>query len=178
MHVLLAIDGSQQSLAAAELLHKLANPTTVERVTILTVTDPQRETDVWRLSIGVTSGQSSLDQLHGREHDAQGRPLYEGTRDGADDSEIAIERERALAEEALQVLTTARSLLSGLTTEIQSLACSGGPAKGILHVAKDQQVDLIVIGSDTQNRLQAILHSGIAEQVLHQAHRPVLIVQH
>lgn len=53
----------------------------------------------------------------------------------------------------------------------------GHPARSILSLAKDENFDLIVMGSRGLSRIAGFLLGSISDAVVHHAHCPVLIVR-
>ena len=52
----------------------------------------------------------------------------------------------------------------------------GSPAKSILDVASEEDVDLIVIGSSGKSGFDRFILGSVSEKVVHTAKCPVLIV--
>lgn len=55
-------------------------------------------------------------------------------------------------------------------------ATIGDPAEAILHVAEDQEVDLIVMATHDRHGLDRLLQGSVTARVLHQADVPVLVL--
>jgi len=66
--------------------------------------------------------------------------------------------------------------LSGKNIANRALLLEGTPAEQVLSVAKDLQVDMIVIGSHAHNPIYSTLFGGIARNIIKHAGRPVLLV--
>ncbi len=57
-----------------------------------------------------------------------------------------------------------------------SIVEAGDPAEVICAVARERDVDLIVVGSHHKGLLERLLSGSVSRDVLHHADRPVLIV--
>jgi universal stress protein A len=55
---------------------------------------------------------------------------------------------------------------------------SGAPADAIVRLARERQVDLIVMGTHGRTGLSHMLLGSVAEKVLHEAPCPVLIIRY
>jgi nucleotide-binding universal stress UspA family protein len=53
----------------------------------------------------------------------------------------------------------------------------GDPAKTILSIADEDNIDLIVIASRGHGEIQALLLGSVSNKVAHMAHCPVLLVR-
>ncbi len=62
--------------------------------------------------------------------------------------------------------------------EIETVVVVGVPVKDILNVAKDKEVDLIVIGTHGRTGVPHLIIGSVAENVVRKAHCPVLTVRH
>lgn len=60
--------------------------------------------------------------------------------------------------------------------KISSVIREGSPAKSILDVASEEDVDLIVIGSSGKSGFDRFILGSVSEKVVHTAKCPVLIV--
>jgi len=67
--------------------------------------------------------------------------------------------------------------LSG-TDKVISKVVSGEPFVEIIHYAKDQEIDLIVLGTHGRSALASMLLGSVAEKVVSKAPCPVLTVRH
>jgi nucleotide-binding universal stress UspA family protein len=54
----------------------------------------------------------------------------------------------------------------------------GVPFLEIIRVAKEKDVDLIVLGTHGRSGLSHVLIGSVAEKVVHHAHCPVLTIKH
>lgn len=93
-----------------------------------------------------------------------GSPRHEGS----------VSPEEAHARTFLDTLTT-RLRVAGCT--VRSLVRSGPAAETILAVATEEQVELIVIGSNARRGISRRLLGSVAEAVVRQAACPVLLVR-
>jgi nucleotide-binding universal stress UspA family protein len=62
-------------------------------------------------------------------------------------------------------------------TRIQHLLSEGDPARAILQAARDNQCDLIVIGTHGRTGVNRLLEGSVAEQVVRKAPCPVMTVK-
>jgi nucleotide-binding universal stress UspA family protein len=62
-------------------------------------------------------------------------------------------------------------------TRISAEPSFGDPAQAIIAVARDQQADLIVVGSRGHGRLAGLLLGSVAQKVISLAHCPVVVVR-
>jgi nucleotide-binding universal stress UspA family protein len=62
-------------------------------------------------------------------------------------------------------------------TRISAEPSFGNPAQEIIAAAKDQQADLIVVGSRGHGRLAGLLLGSVAQKVISLAHCPVVVVR-
>lgn len=88
--------------------------------------------------------------------------------------------ERALGDElrkgrAIIDGATARAELAGV--EVESELMDGNAAEEIVRLAANRNVDLIVLGSHARGRLATALLGSVANAVVHDADRPVLVVK-
>jgi nucleotide-binding universal stress UspA family protein len=77
--------------------------------------------------------------------------------------------------DAAQLATIASERLQGVKYEI--LTEIGDPAIGIIDASKTKEVDAIVIGTHGRKGLMRVLMGSVAEQVLREAHCPVIAVR-
>lgn len=90
---------------------------------------------------------------------------------GYEDENIRISKE---GEDALgYVVTGAREKGVNLTTRI----VRGYPADEIMKVAKDENVDLIIVGSLGRTGIERMLMGSVSEAVVRHAPCPVLVVR-
>jgi nucleotide-binding universal stress UspA family protein len=79
------------------------------------------------------------------------------------------------AEKLLQELLAAHTVEQSLLT---TAVLPGSPAHAIVAYADEHQADLIVVGSHGRGTVSRLLLGSVAERVLHQARRSVLVVSH
>lgn len=60
---------------------------------------------------------------------------------------------------------------------VEHRVCSGDPAKEILRLAEDEQVEMIVMGTHGRTGMMRALMGSVAEQVARNATCPVLLVK-
>jgi nucleotide-binding universal stress UspA family protein len=61
---------------------------------------------------------------------------------------------------------------------VEEITRIGVPFLEIIKVAKEKEVDLIVMGTHGRTGLAHVLIGSVAEKVVHHAHCPVLTVKH
>ncbi|MCU1648587.1 MAG: universal stress protein [Nocardia sp.] len=66
--------------------------------------------------------------------------------------------------------------LAGLNAEARTVECTTTIWNGIVEVADELDVDIIVAGTRGATGIRALLHSSVADAVLKHCHRPVLLV--
>jgi nucleotide-binding universal stress UspA family protein len=66
---------------------------------------------------------------------------------------------------------------SGAGVRVQGLTCPGSPVEVLLDVAEDRDSDLIVVGTTGPGGVSKFLLGSIATDLVHRAHRPVLVVR-
>ena len=148
-HVLIATDGSEQSLKAARYLHSLLNPASLERVSVLAVVRP----------LAAVPFASDFGE---EEHAAQ----QTGDPTGYSFHRAAQEAVERVAHE-----------LQDMTPNVETMVRGGAPADQIIRAADEIEADLIVIGGRGKGAVGAILLGSVAYQVLHHARCPVLITR-
>ncbi len=55
---------------------------------------------------------------------------------------------------------------------------SGDPATEIVHIANEEKVDMIVLGTHGRTGITRLLMGSVAEQVIRRAHCPVLVYKY
>lgn len=147
MHVLIATDGSRQSLQAAEFLGTLVNPATIERITVIAIIRPLA-------AVPFASDFTEDEQAPGNEGLA-----------------LSFRREAQAATE--RVAAALRETVPNVTTVVRS----GSPADEIIRAADELGVGLIVIGGRGKGTVGAIFMGSVAYRVLHHASCPVLVTR-
>ena len=147
MHVLLATDGSQQSLEAARFLGRLVNPFVIEKITVIAVIRPLAAVPF--------------------AHELEGEQPAGSTEAFA----LSFRRE---AQAAAELVAAA---LQGKASQIDTAVRSGSPADEIIRVANEIGADLIVVGGQGKSAVGAILLGSVAYRVLHHALCPVLVAR-
>lgn len=147
-NVLIATDGSEQSLAAARYLKMLVAPGSVTRVAVIAVVRPLASVPFLR-DIG-----GSAEPKSGEE--PTGYSFQRAAREAVD----------LIADEMRE-----------LTTNIDTLVWSGSPADEIVRAAKEVGADLIVIGSRGTGAVDSLFMGSVSHRVMHYAHCPVLVVR-
>lgn len=77
--------------------------------------------------------------------------------------DLAAEKKRAVDLGALQV---------------DSLVVEGAPANEVVRIAKEHNIDLIVVGSHGRGGLSRAILGSVADRVMRTAHCPVMVVAH
>ena len=148
-HVLVATDGSGQSLKAARYVRTLLG-SALEQVSVVAVVRPLA-------AVPFADDFGEEDQA-ARQTDA-GPGGYSFQRA----AEEAVER---IARE-----------LRVITENVDTLVRGGEPADQIIQVADEIEADLIVIGGRGKGAVGAILLGSVAYRVLHHAPCPVLVTR-
>lgn len=95
-----------------------------------------------------------------------------------DTGPILADLEKAKAESARTVLEGASKLAIEAGSKVTGIHIANStPAEGIIHAAKEQNADLIVMGSHGRRGLGRLLLGSQAAEVLAHADMPVLIVK-
>ncbi|CAA9433392.1 hypothetical protein AVDCRST_MAG82-2278 [uncultured Rubrobacteraceae bacterium] len=148
-HVLIATDGSEQSLKAARYLRSLLDPASLERVSVLAVVRPLA-------AVPFASDFGEEEHAARQAEDPGGYSFHRAAQE-------AVER---VAEE-----------LKDMTPNVDTLIRGGAPADQIIRVADELEADLIVIGGRGKGAVAAIVLGSVAYQVLHHAPCPVLVTR-
>ena len=76
-----------------------------------------------------------------------------------------------------QILDRTASVFAGVNVPVRRDYRTGNPAVEIVGAAQEHKADLIIMGSRGLGRVSGLVLGSVSEQVLHAAHRPVLIVR-
>ena len=87
---------------------------------------------------------------------------------------VVEERQKRLVEQYEMVVS--REIKASL--KVEQMVRIGFPFLEIIRVAKEKDVDLIVLGTHGRTGLAHALIGSVAEKVVHHAHCPVLSVKH
>ena len=148
MKVLIATDGSKQSLRAARHLKSFADPAKIDEVLVLAVTRP-------------LASVSFVDEIS---PDARApRPLTGSSY-------------KAKAEAAVKVIA-AEFEDWGDTTSVRTRVRSGTPSSEIVRAAKVSHIGLVVLASRSRGLGENVLIGSTAQRVQSSAHCPVLVVR-
>jgi nucleotide-binding universal stress UspA family protein len=126
----------------------------------------------------VQSGQGHLLLLHVPAYDQTAVPLPAGS--GlywADGDNSWLERQRYARRRANDYLQTLRTCHESPRLAVSTKVVDGDVAGIIVDMAKDLNIDLIVMASHGRTGLQRWMLGSITERVLHSAHCPVLSVR-
>ena len=148
-HVLVATDGSEQSLKAARYLRDLFG-TAPEKISVIAVVRP----------LAAVPFASDFGE---ERHAAQQAEADPG---GYSFQEAAREAVNRVAAE-----------LSGTDAKVETMVRGGDPADQIVRAADELDADLIVIGGRGKGAMQAIVLGSVAYRVLHHAPCPVLVTR-
>ena len=148
-HVLIATDGSEQSLKAARYLRSLLDPASVDRVSVIAVVRPLA-------AVPFASDFGEEEHVVQEVGDAGGYSFQRAAQE-------AVER---VAEE-----------LRSITANVDTIVRSGAPADQIIRAADDLEADLIVVGGRGKGAVEAIVLGSVAYRVLHHAPCPVLVTR-
>lgn len=84
--------------------------------------------------------------------------------------------QQAMKEEGEHILTQSLSLLATVPCDPQTRMEEGAPAEMIMSVAKEEQVDLILMGARGKGQMREFLLGSVSQRVLTHAPCPVLVV--
>jgi nucleotide-binding universal stress UspA family protein len=82
-----------------------------------------------------------------------------------------VERRRGIARAEAEALSEEHGI------PVQSEVVTGDPAGEIVAYADNHDVDLIVVGTRGRGAVSSALLGSVSQAVLHDAHRPVLVVR-
>lgn len=148
MHILIATDGSQQSLKAAQFLGTLVNPKNIKRVTVVAVIRPLA-------AVPFASDFSEEEAV------------------GAGESGMTLSFRR----EAQAATQRVAEVLGESAAEVTTIIRSGSPADEIIRAADELSADLIVVGGRGKGTIGAIFMGSVAYRILHHAPCPVLVTR-
>ena len=145
MRVVVATDGSKESLAAAHQLKAFADPNKITEVIVVAVVSPLAAVPF--------------------ENELTDRPPTSGGVPGA----------ISFVEEAEGATTAIMAEFSGWGPVVSRRLRSGSPAPEIVKVAEEVQADLIVVASGAKGLTPTILLGSTAQRVQYSAPCPVLV---
>lgn len=148
MHVVIATDGSKQSLAAAKHLRSLAAPEAISDVTVLAVVRP-------------LAAVSFVDELSGPRK-----------KDAASPSSVASFRDAAKA--SIEVIA---DVFAGWGPKVHKKIRSGSPANEIIKAAEQLDAGLVVVASGGRGLSDRVMLGSTAQRVQQYAPCPVLVVR-
>jgi nucleotide-binding universal stress UspA family protein len=146
-NVLIATDGSEQSLEAARYLKTLVASDSVDKLAVIAVVRPL----------------AAVPFLSDLGHAAS----------GSGEGPTGHSFQKA-AQEAVDLIADE---VSGLAADVQKLVWSGSPADEIVRASKEVGADLIVIGSRGTGAVDSLFMGSVSHRVMHYAHCPVLVVR-
>jgi nucleotide-binding universal stress UspA family protein len=150
-HVLVATDGSAQSLDAARFLRTLVPPRSLSRITVLAVVRSLASTPFFA------------------EAEAVGVFPFPG--------EALEELEESASAAAEQAARHVLEEIADLAHESQIMIRRGSASEEIVHAAEELRANLIVMGSRGWGAVRSVFLGSVSERVLHSAHCPVLVVR-
>lgn len=145
MHVLIATDGSRQSLAAARQLKEFADPARFTDVTVVAVVSPLATVPF-------------VDEISAPDAAA-----------AVDPTSLSFRREARTA------TATVAAEFADWPAQVHELVLSGSPAAEIVTAAQDLRADLIVVASGSRGLSSTVLLGSVAQRVQHSAPCPVLV---
>jgi len=146
-HVLVATDGSGQSLKAARYVRSLLGEAP-GRVSVVAVVRPLAAVP-FASDFGEQEEASRSDTEHG----------------------ISF---RAAAQQAADRVA---EVFSDTSADVNAYVLSGTPAEEIIRAANELDVDLVVVGGRGRGAMEAVLLGSVSYRVLHHAPCPVLITR-
>ncbi len=145
MHVIVATDGSKQSLEAARQLKSFADPAKVTDVSVVAVISPLAAVPFANeLS---RPGPTDADELGGLSF-----------RDEAQDATAVVMAE-----------------FDGWGPRVHAQVRSGSPATELIRLAQELDADLLVVASGSRGLSETVLLGSTAQRVQHSAPCPVLV---
>ncbi len=148
-HVLIATDGSGQSLKAARYARSILDPAGLHQVTVVAVVRPLA-------AVPFASDFGEPEGAADPEEQAIGHSFRKAAQEAAD----------RIAEE-----------FRGSSVRVVTQIRAGTPADQIIRAADELDVDLIVVGGRGRGAVQAILLGSVAYRVMHHATCPVLVTR-
>jgi nucleotide-binding universal stress UspA family protein len=149
-HVLVATDGSGQSLKAARYVRTLLPPPALDRVSVVAVVRP----------LAAVPFASDFGEEEQAARDRDRDPTGLSFRAAATE---AVERMAAEFRETVD--------------QVDAYVRAGTPADEIVRAADELDVDLIVVGGRGKGAVEAMLLGSVAYRVLHHAPCPVLVTR-
>lgn len=146
MHVLIATDGSEQSLEATRFLRKMADQSTVEKVTVIAVVRPLAAVPF------VTDIGAQRSTERGQEW-----------------------QDYSFRQAAESATSTIAAELTDWSPEVSTMVVSGSPASQIVAVAKEIGANLILVASRSSRVTDTVLMGSVAHRVMTYAPCPVLV---
>ena len=145
MHVIVATDGSKQSLAAARQLKALADPTKITEIAVVAVVSP----------LAAVPFANEISGGRGRKAPDPGSVSFR--------------------DEAQAALAVVAAEFDGWGPKVSKKLRSGSPAAEIIKAATALEADLIVVASGSRGLSDTILLGSTAQRVQHSAPCPVLV---
>jgi len=91
-------------------------------------------------------------------------------------SELLREMEQAARAKAREFMREIEELF-GEETRTTVMVTVGDPASEIVHLAKEEKADLVILGSRGLGQVQSLLLGSVSDRVVHLAPCPVLVVR-
>lgn len=147
MHVIVATDGSRQSLAAARLLTSFADAAKITDVSVVAVLSP-------------LAAVPFANELSGPSRAEAGDPGAFSFRDEAQAATAVVMAE-----------------FEGWGPRVHRQVRSGSPAAEIVKAAHELEADLVVVASGSRGLSETVLLGSTAQRVQHSAPCPVLVAR-
>ncbi len=147
-HILIATDGSEQSLKAARYVRTLLGAAALEQVSVIAVIRPLA---------AVPFASDFGEEAYAVRQDASTGYSFQQA-----------------AQEAVERIAAEFRTKDG---RVETLVRSGEPAEQIVRAAGELKADLVVVGGRGKGAMEAILLGSVAYRVLHHAPCPVLIMR-
>ncbi len=148
MHVVVATDGSRQSLAAAKELKRWADPTHISDITVVAVVSP----------LAAVSFANDLGTPPGAAPRPPGEPL-------------------SFRQEAQDATAVVVAEFADWGPKVHRRVRSGSAAAEITRLAGELEADLVVLASGGRGLSETVLLGSTATRVQHSAPCPVLVVR-
>ena len=159
--ILVAVDGSECSQRAADVAASMASGLGAS-LTLLHVFPPQPLT--------MNELEATFSEIQ-REHEQYAEKRLR-------DMEAVLARiEQNHLADADKMLEKTKKVIAAHDARVDKRALGGSPAETVVHVAKTEGFDLIVVGTRGRGAIASMLLGSVANRILHMATGPVLVVR-